>query len=83
MFPITVDLTPAEFEKGADSLEKDHQILINTAATSGEISSHGVVASWTYDEKTLTVTVIKKPWIISDAQVTEGLTKLFTSLKVV
>lgn len=81
MSPLTFALTPEQFEAATEKVFNEHQILINTAATSGQINSHGVVANWTYDEKELTIDVIKKPWILSDGQVIKGLTDLFGSLR--
>ncbi len=58
---VQVEMTPEEFTVKAAQLRAEQGIDLS-GSTGGQISKSGVTAEWAYDGKTLTVTVLKKPF---------------------
>jgi hypothetical protein len=60
---VSIEITPEGFAADAARLKAEDGIEI--AGNSGTISKKGVVAQWTYDGKTLQVSIVHKPFIFS------------------
>lgn len=63
MDPITFPLTPEQFAARKAELEKNGVPITGNAGT---ISKMGVRVEYVYNGSTLTVTVLKKPFLISE-----------------
>jgi hypothetical protein len=62
---VTVPLTRDEFNAKAAQLQKEQGITL--AGDRGEVSKQGVTVSYSYNGEFLTLTVTKKPMIVSVA----------------
>jgi len=70
---IQVALTPEQFAAKAAQLEQQEGVVLQ--GNSGKISKRGVTATWSYDGAHLTVTVIDKPWLVTEAYCEQQLTQ--------
>lgn len=63
---MKVNATVEQVNQGIRELgEAGAEVSINDDQTSGEVSVKGVRASFTFNDGTLTVNVLDKPWLVS------------------
>ncbi len=70
---IEIPLTPEQFQSKAASIAEKQGISL--AGTSGLIEKMGVKAQWVYEEGMLKITILDKPFFLSEAAVEEQLKK--------
>lgn len=71
---IQIPLNPEQFQSKASSIAA--QQGINLIGHAGTIEKMGVKAEWIYEAGMLTITIVDKPFFLSEAAVEEQLKKL-------
>ncbi len=71
---IQIPLTPEQFQSKAAQIAA--QQGINLIGHEGTIEKMGVKAAWVYEEGMLKITILDKPFFMSEAMVEEQLKKL-------
>ncbi len=71
---IQIPLTPEQFQSKAAQIAA--QQGINLIGHEGTIEKMGVKAAWIYEDGTLKITILDKPFFLSEEMVEEQLKKL-------
>ncbi len=71
---IQIPLSPEQFESKAAKIAAEQGIKL--AGHQGTIDKMGVKANWVYEDETLKITIVDKPFFLSEAMVEEQLKKL-------
>jgi hypothetical protein len=77
---MTYQITQAEFTALRIKLIEDHSTAIS-GETTGNIVGHGVVATYTFDGKALTVSILKHPFYIPQSAIFDGLQKQIDAIR--
>jgi hypothetical protein len=70
-------LSPTDFADCATKLQSQHNITIDVNSDSGIINADGCAVEWKYDGKTLTTTLVSKPFIISCGHANAAIAEFF------
>ena len=74
---IQIPLSPEQFQSKAAQIAA--QQGINLIGHEGTIEKMGVKANWVYEEETLKITIVDKPFFMSESMVEEQLKKFLNA----